>query len=86
MVGLYPNIAHDDDLTALKKTLDRRTDKSISTETLLELAECVLKTISLNTMSVFFKQLQGTAIGTKFSPPYAILFMSEQEENFLENS
>ena len=37
-------------------------------------------------MSVFFKHLQGTAIGTKFAPPYAILFMSELEKIFSESS
>jgi len=30
-----------------------------------------------------FKQKQGTAIGTKMAPPYAILFMDFLERNFL---
>ena len=34
----------------------------------------------------FFKQKQGTAIGTKMAPPYAILFMDELEQNILEGS
>ena len=29
------------------------------------------------------KQVRGTAIGTKFAPPYAILFMVALEENIL---
>ena len=36
--------------------------------------------------NVLFKQMQGTAIGTKFAPSYAILFMSELEETSLEGS
>ena len=31
-----------------------------------------------------FKQKRGTAIGTKFAPPYAILFMANLEEKMLE--
>ena len=29
------------------------------------------------------KQIRGTAIGTKFAPPYSILFMAELEEEIL---
>ena len=29
------------------------------------------------------KQIRGTAIGTKFSPPYSILFMAELDEKIL---
>ena len=35
VVGLFPNISHDDGLLALKKALDGRMDKSVSTESLL---------------------------------------------------
>ena len=30
------------------------------------------------------KQKHGTAIGTKFAPPYAILYMADLEEKLLE--
>ena len=33
----------------------------------------------------YFKQLNGTAIGTKFAPPYAILFMGYFEDKFLNS-
>ena len=33
-----------------------------------------------------FKQLRGTAIGTKITPPYAIIFMDSLEEHMLSNS
>ena len=33
-----------------------------------------------------FKQVRGTAIGSKFTPPYAILFMAELEEKILNAS
>ena len=43
VVGLYPNIPHDEGLIATRKALDLRKDKRISTESLIELGECVLK-------------------------------------------
>ena len=45
VVGLYPNIRHEEDLKSLKEALDRRREKKISTEDLVEMAEFVLKKI-----------------------------------------
>ena len=35
-------------------------------------------------MNDTLKQIRGTAIGTKFAPPYAIIYMAALEEDFLE--
>ena len=86
VVGLYPNIPHDGGLEALKAALDGREDKSLSTETLLDLAECVLKNNVFEHNNTYFKQKQGTAIGTKMAPSYAILFMAYIENQILESS
>ena len=43
IVGPYPNIPHEDWLIAMRKALDAREDKTISTDSLIELAECVLR-------------------------------------------
>ena len=43
VVGLYSNIPHDKGLLALRKRLDEREEKDVSTGTLVELAELVLK-------------------------------------------
>ena len=86
VVGLYPNIPHDDGLAALRNVLEKREEKPISTNTLVELTECVLKNNIFEHNESYFKQVQGTAIGTKMAPPYAILFMSELEETFLASS
>ena len=82
VVGLYPNIPHDDGLTAIKTALDKREEKTILTESLLELAKCVIKNNIFEHNCRFFKRKQGTAIGTKMAPPYAILFMVELERSF----
>ena len=84
VVGLYPNIQHEGGLAVIKEALDKRDDKSISTETLMELAECVLKNNIFEHNEDLYKQLRGTAIGTKMAPSYAVLFMGKLEEEFLE--
>ena len=48
--------------------------KQISSDTLVELAEIVLKNNIFEFDEKTFKQVRGTAIGTKFVPLYAILF------------
>ena len=84
VVGLYPNIPHQLGLSAMKKALDKREDKSISTQTLLDLAELVLKNNYFTHDSQIFKQIRGTEMGTKFAPSYAILAMAELEQMALE--
>ena len=43
VVGLYPNIPHDEGFIAMTKAVDLPKDKIISPESLIKLAECVLK-------------------------------------------
>ena len=43
VVGLYPNIPHEEGLSALRKRLDNRMEKYISSDTHYDLAEVVLK-------------------------------------------
>ena len=57
----------------------------MSKENLVELAEIVLKNNIAQFNKKTLKQLRGTAIGTKFAPPYAILFMIDLEERILED-
>ena len=83
VVGLYPSIPHDEGLAAMKAALDRRAKKDVSTESLCELAEIVLKNNIFEFDEKIYRQLRGTAIGTKMAPPYAILFLAELEEAFL---
>ena len=84
VVGLYPNIPHNEGLSALRKRLIERDKKDVSTGTLVVLAKLVLKNNIFNFNEKTLKQKRGTAIGTKFAPPYSILFMAELEEKILE--
>jgi len=86
VVGLYPSIPHKDGLDALRDALNGREDKSTSTESLLDLAKCVLENNVFEHDGKVFRQIQGTAIGTKMAPNYAILFMADLEEKLLSSS
>ena len=83
VIGLYLKIPHDEGLFALQKRLELRREKKVSTSTLVELAEVVLKNNVFTFGKKTLKQLRGTAIGTTFAPPYSILFMAELEEEIL---
>ena len=74
VVGLYPSIPHQAGLIALKEALDK---KKIPTDDLIRMAEFVLSN------SEAFQQISGTAIGTKFAPPYACIYMDQVEQKFL---
>ena len=86
VVGLYLNIPHEEWLIAIRRALDTRKDKTILTDSLIELAECVLKNNIFEHDKSVFKQLRGTAIGTKMAPPYAIIFMDSLEESILSKT
>ena len=63
--------------------MDSRIDKQVTADTLIELLELVLKNNIFEFFDKTYKQIRGTAIGTKFAPPYAVLFMAALEEKIL---
>ena len=83
VVGLYPNTPHDKSLDFLKDFLDSRVDKEVAKDTLIELAKLLLKNNIFEFSGKTCKQIRGTAICTKFVPPYAILFMATLREKIL---
>ena len=85
VVGLYPNIPHKEGLASIRKHLDNRENKEVTTDTLVELADIVLKNNYFQFLDKIFKQKRGTAIGTKFAPPYYILFMADLEKHLLSD-
>ena len=54
-------------------------------DTLIELAELVLKEKNFEFFCKTHKQIRGTAIDTIFAPSYAILFMAPLLEKILSN-
>ena len=86
VVGLYSNISHEESLSALRNRLESRKEKYVSTDTIIDLAEVVLKNNIFTFGKKIFKQKRGNAIGNKFAPPYSILFMAELEEDIIKES
>ena len=84
-MGLHPNVPHDEGLITLRKSLESRKNKTISTDSVMDLAECVLKNNIFEHNLSFFKQLKGAATGTKMASPYAIILMGDLEERILQN-
>ena len=83
VVALYPSIPHEAGLKALKNALDNRENKSISTEDLIKMARFILQNNYFELNGIVKQQISGTAIGTKFAPTYAGIFMDKLETDFL---
>ena len=85
-VGLYPHIPHEEGIETMAKNLETREDKTVSTNSLCDLASIVLKENYFELSRKIYHQKLGTAIGIKFAPPYANLFMTGLEKRIFENS
>ena len=83
VVSLYPSIPHKEGILALKSKLEEQTSK-IPTNDLVKLAEFVLKNNFFEFNNQIKQQISGTAIGTKFAPPYACIYMDKTETDFLK--
>ena len=86
VVGLYPSIPHDEGLEAMRRALNSRQDPSISTGSLVNLGKVVLENNVFEFGGRIFRQKLGTAIGTKFAPAYANLFMADLEKRLLDGA
>ena len=82
VVGLYASMPHEVGLRALRETLDKRDEKTISTEELLKMAEFALK----NNYFEFGNKRNNKSpeLQLGLNTPYACSFMSVLETKFLE--
>ena len=80
VVGLCPSIPHKEGVLALKNKLEERNSLKIFTNDLVKLAEFVLKNNSFELNNEIKQQISDIAIGTKFSPPYAYIFMDKTDK------
>ena len=86
VVGLYPSIPHGECLEAIKQALDRRENPEVATDTLVGLASLVFNNNYFEFNDKIYRPKLGTAIGTKFSPAYANLFVTQLEERLVDTS
>ena len=85
VVGLYPRIPHEAGLKTLEKALNNGTNKKFSTKDLVKMAKFVLKNNYVEFNGKVKQQISGTPIGTKFTPPYAWIFMEKVDVTFVLN-
>ena len=81
VVGLYPSIPHDGGLEVLRKQYHKFNDKIVPTEDIIKMADFVLKNNLFEFDCEFYQQISGTAIGTKFAPPYACILWTMLKRN-----
>ena len=84
VVGLYTNIPHILGLQSLRKRLNETGICKVPNEEIISMAEFVLKNNYFEFNGKVCWQISGTAIGTKFAPPYACIFIDEMETSFLK--
>ena len=83
MWQVYTQVYHiNPDWKLLKKLLVRE-NKFISADNKVKIAEFVLKNNYFQFNCKVKQQISGIAIGTKFAPDYACVFMDQLETDFL---
>ena len=85
VAGIYLGIPHEVGLNALREALGNKENKHIPTDNLVKMVEFVLKNNYFEFNGKVKKRFLGTAIGTKFAPKYAIIFMDKLENDFLKS-
>ena len=83
-MGIYPNIPHQAGLQAFKDALKKKDLKKIPKEDLVKMVEFVLNNSIFDFNTKVSRQKSGTAIGTKFAPPSACIYVDQVEQKFLE--
>ena len=84
VVSLYTSIPHDLGLTAIEYWIDNYTTslpRPFSKEFILEAISHVLRENTFSFDNKHYRQLQGTAMGTKIAPTYATLVIGYLEVN-----
>lgn len=84
--SLYTNINTESGLKAVKNVFQKYPNKKRPEKEILQLLLINLTRSNFNFDSKFYLQIQGTAMGKKFAPSYANIFMAEWETEALARS
>ena len=82
ILGLYSNIPNEKSLASIRKHLDNRENKEVTTDTLVEFADRGLQNNYFQLLDQKFKQKWGT-IGTNFALLFSISSMADLEDSLL---
>ena len=78
-----PVILNEKGLKVLKDALGNRENKAVSTEDLMKEAGFVLENNYFEFNGIVKQQISRTAVGTKFAPTYACIFMDKLETDLI---
>ena len=73
VTGLYPRMSHEAGLESVQKRLSERDSPKVPTEDIERMAGFVLKNNFFEFNGEVKRQKSGTAIDTRFAPPYACI-------------
>ena len=81
--ALYPSIPRKEALVACREALNTRGNQQIPTDAVLTLIETVLDNSTFSFNHKNYKQIDGTAIGSKLGRNYACTYMGKWEKQLL---
>jgi hypothetical protein len=84
VVRLNSDIPLKELMDCFEETLNKRNDQTVSTSILVTLLPLVLLLKIFKFRALCFKQLIGTAIGTKIAPTFAKIFMVMIDKKILK--
>jgi peptide-methionine (R)-S-oxide reductase len=83
--SLYTNIPHDEGIMAVGEFMSKFTDVN-TTKMLQDLTQLILESNVFEFDGQLYIQLHGTAMGSKFAPSFANLYMNWLEQTHLPNA
>lgn len=81
--SLYTNIDNKDGLKTIQQIFENNPDEQRPTKQILDLLKICLENNDFTFNNEWFLQVGGTAMGKKFAPNYANLFLAKWEEDAL---
>ena len=84
--SLYTNIPHTEGIQALNRTLEETNTHPMKKLLICRLANLVLTKNYFTFNKKLYRQIQGTAMGTRIAPSYANIFMKYVEIQLIETS
>ena len=84
--SLYTNIPHTEGIQALNRILEETNTDPIKKPLICKLANLVLTKSYFSFNKKLYRQIQGTAMGTRMAPSYANIFMKYVETQLIDTS
>ena len=85
VTSLYTNIKHEDGIAAIYDFMKEHTDERTAAM-LRDMTATILENNLFEFKSTLYKQVSGTAMGSKFAPNYANIRMNQFEQEHLKNA